>query len=56
MGWLIGFTTRGRIDMSFRPFSWFSDWAGKLGIPIWTVYVAAVVVGYLILSWLGIVQ
>ena len=40
--------------MSIRPFSWFSDWAGKLGIPVPVVYVAAVVVGYLILYWLGI--
>ena len=40
--------------MGHKPLSWFSDWAGKLGIPAWALIVGAVVVGYLVLSWLDV--
>jgi hypothetical protein len=44
---------KGEKSMSFRPFSWFSDWADKLGIPVWVLIVAAVVVGAGILGFLS---
>ena len=34
-----------------KPFSWFSDWAGKLGVPVWAVYVGAVVLGVLLFGF-----
>lgn len=47
-------TTRGGSAMKLNPLSWFSDWAGKLGVPVYVVWVAVIIVGYLVLYWLGI--
>lgn len=35
----------------FRPLSWFSDWADKLGIPVWAIWAAAIVVGFLLFNF-----
>jgi hypothetical protein len=37
-----------------KPRSWFSEWAGKLGIPVWTVWVAVILVGFLVANFFGI--
>lgn len=42
------------VEKKYKRFSWFSDWAGKLSIPVWALIVGAVVVGFLALSWLGV--
>jgi uncharacterized integral membrane protein len=41
--------------MKLNPLSWFSDWAEKWGVPVWVVWAGAIVGGYLILHFLGIV-
>lgn len=37
-----------------KPFSWFSDLAKILGVPVWVIYLVAILTGVILLSWIGI--
>lgn len=41
-----------RKKMKLNPLSWFSDWAEKLGIPVWVVWAVAIGVGFLLFSFI----
>ena len=38
--------------MKLNPLSWFSDWAEKLGIPVYVLYIAAAIAGVLLFNLL----
>lgn len=39
--------------MKLSPLSWASDIADKLGVKVWMVWAALIVVGFLVLNFLG---